>query len=814
MSDFWLDVRQSFRLLLKEPRFAIVATLILGLGIGATTAVFSVARAVLLRRLPYPESDRLVAVSNQFSTGLNLPLSQPEYRDYHDQATTMDAVAGFYPGTWVLSGTHPSVRADGAFVSSRLLELLGARPALGRLFVVADETPGRDHVVVLSHSLWRDRFGADSDVVGRAVRLDGSVFTVVGVMADGFVLPSDFQGQRPSQLWVPFFLDPSLDQRRNFRFIHTIGHLRATPAATAPRAAVEAAAISGSFHGRFPDNYPSTGYAFRVISLREELVGDTRPVLLILVAAVGALLAITCTNLAILQSTRAHARRGEFAVRAALGAGRWRLVRQLAVESVILSAAGGTVGMVLARVGVGGMLRLQNLPQVRGVNFDLSVALIGAAVSIVTAVLCGLLPARQGSRVDLAGVLKVIQAHGRERVTNRILMATEVALAVVLLIGASLLAKSLWRLGRVDPGIRTAGVVTFTTALPSATYDPDRATSFFEHAWKEMQAIPGVTQVAITDDVPLSGTQNGWTFYIEGRPVVPGNEGGSGDTRVVSPHFFSAIGIPVLQGRDFSDRDRAGSPFVAIISQWTADTYWPHQDPMGQRIRLFGTPVDQWITIIGVVGDVRNSRLETLRRGVYLPFLQFAALTARNPQLQRNTMTFVVRAHAELTGVLHSAASVLTLADPDLPVFDLRTTTDIVSHALAPPRFRTVLVSLFAFLGALLAALGVYGVVAYAAEQRGVELGIRVALGARAVDVRWMILREGLMEVLTGTVIGVFLAVGLMPVLARFLFGVTPRDPAIMVSVPLLLVVVSLLAGWGPARRAARLDPVAVLRSE
>ena len=804
MDSFWHDVRFALRTLAANPGLTAVALLTLALGIGANTAMFSVVDGVLLKPLPYPQPGELQVVwSTNPSKGYpRFTVSPPDFVDWKAEAESFEGLAAVDFNRVNLTGRgEPEVLAAG-LVSADFWQVFGVPLPLGRGFLPSEDAPGKGHVAVLSHSLWQRRFGADPGIVDQAITLDGVRYTVVGVAPPGFDTPND------RDLWLPLALEPDPSQR-GAHFLVVFGRLRDGVAPA--QAAIEMAAITGRLEKQYPDT--NTGVGASVVPLQENTVEDVRQALLVLLAAVAAVLLIACLNVANLLLARLTAREKEIAVRTALGAGRTRLVRQMLTESLVLALAGGALGTALAVWGTRALLAMNDdIPRADAIGIDGRVLAFTLAVSLGTGLLFGLFPALQGPGRDLHDALKEggrgNSGGGRARLARQGLVLAEVALALVLLVGAGLLLRSFANLQGIDPGFRSAGVLTLEVSPPEFKYEnEEQQSAFYGRLLERVSALPGVERAASAFPLPLDGSGFVLTYAIAGRPEpAPGNEPVAA-IRVVTPEFFRALDVPVLRGRAFGDGDRLGAEKVAVVIQSWARREFPGQDPIGQRL-TFDDPADadaEWMTVVGVVGDVRHRALsEDPMAEVYWSQLQ----------LPQRHATLVVEAAGDPAALTAAVRAAVREVDPDLPVYRVRTLDEVVAASLSSSRFNAVLFGLFAALALALAAVGVYGVVSYAVAQRTHEIGIRMALGAGHRSVVGMVLRQGMGTVLLGVAAGLVGAVFASRLLAGLVFGVSPRDPLTFALVPLALAAVALLANVVPAKRATQVDPMIALRRE
>ncbi|HEY7529426.1 MAG TPA: ABC transporter permease [Gemmatimonadota bacterium] len=816
------DLRQALRALRRAPGFTAAAVLTLALGIGAATAIFSVVNGVLLRPLPFPDPDRLVLLHERARPiGLDrMWVSLPNFRDWRERARSFEEMAAFNAGEAGLTGAGEPEQVRVAWSEGPLLELLGARAVAGRGLAAADDEPGAPAAVVLGHGLWQRRFGGDPAAVGSTVRLDGEPFTVVGVMAPGFAFPD--LADAGVEAWVttaPLVrADPDLLRRGN-HWLAVVARLR--PGATPESARREMLGLARALREENPDSFDD---GVDLTPLAEEVVGGARRPLLLLLGAVGLLLAIACANVAGLLLARGAWRGREIGIRAALGAGRARLVRQLLVESVVLALAAGAAGLLLANWGVEALLSLSpaSLPRLDEVGVDGRVLAFGIAVSTLTGAAFGLLPALHASRQDPAallgeGALRTTAGPRRARLA-RVLVVVELALAVVLLAGAGLLARSLSGVRGVDPGFDPRGVVLASVSLPTSVYaERERWVAFFDDVLERLRAHPGVTAAGVVTDPPLSGSGRQTGLRIEGAPQPPpGQQPPLTDIQVVSPGYPDAAGIQLVRGRTFEPADGPDAPLAALVDEVLVRRYWPDTDPVGRRLALdddeSGRP--RWREVVGVVESVKHYGVdldaerraggELVRPTVYLPHRQ-------EPE---SSMTIAVRTDGDPAAVVPVLREAVRAVDPAQPVGEVRLLRDLMADSLGPRRLHTVLLGGFAVAALLLAAIGTYGLVAQAVARRAREIGIRIAVGARDEDVVGMIVRQGAALATAGAAAGLAAALGATRLLEGLLFGVGARDPVTLAAVVSVLVAATLLASWIPARRASRIDPIEVLRSE
>ncbi|HMJ88051.1 MAG TPA: ABC transporter permease [Vicinamibacterales bacterium] len=804
------DVRYAFRTLRRNPGFAIVVLLTLALGIGANAAIFSVVNGVLLRPLPYRDADRLMVIRGDLKRpGLNdIPASAGEYVDYRDRSHAFEQVAAYDTVGFNLTGGGEPERVDGAIVSTTLFSLLGASAQVGRTLVADEDQPGRDDVVVLSHSLWTRRFSANPAIVGQTIPVDGRPAQVVGVMPAAFQFPD-----RSIEIWKPFLLDADAlsDNNRGSHGYTALARLKA--GISRQQAQADLNAVTAAFKADHPGNYRN-GFGATLRPLQEEIVGDTGRPLIVLLGAVAIVLLIACANVANLLLARAASRRKEIALRTALGASRGRLVRQLMTESVLVSAIGGLIGLGLAAWGVDLLIASapDSIPRIQEVGVDARVAGFTALVSLATGLVFGLVPALRASRAPLNDALKEggRAGGGVHGFAGRALVVSEVALSLVLLIAAGLLIHSFTRLQDVAPGFDSSRLLTFRLSLPESRYTTfQKGQSFFDEFFAGLRRSPGVRGVAAINALPFSGLGGSRSFHIEGREEKRPEDQTEEQLRIVTDGYFAAMGIPIVAGREFTDRDALNQPRVAVVNDAMAKKHWPHESPIGKRVS-FSTDEPHWYEIVGVAGNIKHRALEAADRPeLYVPYRQplFAGWTVR-------PMYVIARTSADPASTVAIARHEIARVDRDQPISDVRTMDERIGRSLSSRRFSMVLLALFAGLALTLAAVGIYGVVAYAVTERTHEIGVRVALGAQRRDVMAMVVGQGMTMTLVGTAIGVAASAALARLMSSLLFGVSAVDPVTFVLIPMLLIAVALAACYVPARRAMRVDPLQALRSE
>jgi putative ABC transport system permease protein len=810
------DFRHAARGLLRQPGFAAVAIVTLALGLGATSAIFSVFRAVLLAPLPYEQPDRRVMIWSRWVGWDKTWVSSAEARDYMTQARLVQDAAAWATGRVNLTGSGEPERVGAGEVTANLLNALGARPLLGRGFSPGDDASGNGApVVLLGHGLWTRRFGADPGILGRTILLDGRGYEVIGVMPAGFRLPTDYREDfaEPTELWVPLVLDTDPNNRGNHG-LYAAAAL--TPGATVAQASAELQAMAAAWtkQGLYPEAMRFEPFA---VSLTDEILAPVTPALVLVSAATLFLLLIACANVANLLLARAESRRRELAVRSALGAGRFRLLRPILAETFLLAGAGGALGLLFAVAGVRllATLGLAAIPRAQEARVDFAVLGFAALATIATAFACSVVPALKASRLDLAGALKDGAGSvtiGRDRQRSRsALVVAEMALAVVLLVSAGLALRSLWALRQVRLGFDPAQVLTLRLSLPQASYaSGTQVENFYRDLVERVRHVPGVAKAGVVRSLPLAATIGDWGLDVDGYVETPGNNA-KGDWQVVSDGAFEALGERLVAGRLFTSADRAETQPVAIVNETMARRYWKDGAAIGGRLRMGSDASRPWITVVGIVGDEQHNTLgETVKEKFYRPHAQFAQFGFDAPR----DMTLVARTQADPLAVLPAVRAEIARLDPALPVASVRRMTDVVSGAIAAPRFTGWLLGLFAATALTMAAVGIYGVLSYLVTQRTREIGLRIAIGARRGAVMRLVLGRGLVLSLLGVGLGLLAALFAGRLMQGILFGIPPRDPTTFVGVPLLLTAVALAASLIPALRATRVDPIIALRAE
>ena len=812
------DVVYALRGMRRNPGFVVVAGLTLALGTGVNAAIFSIVHGVLLKPLPYAEPAGLVTVANRWDGTAVARLSDPEYLDYAEQSRTLDIAAMARSWVTVTGGAGEPQRLEAVYVSANTFRVLGRQPALGRGFLPEDERAG-SVPVILSHALWRERFGGDPALIGRSINVLGTPRTVVGVLPPDLVLPVNLVSSAEAAVILPLRLDRAASRhQRGAHYLTGIARLK--PGATLASASAEMDGIIARLAAQYPDEHDQGNFGVTVEPIRESFLGDSRPVLALLVGAVGLVLLLACANVANLMMARGEARRRELSVRAALGASRFRMARQLVTEALLLSLAATAAGLLIARWMLAGIVAAgpSALPRLSEVSLDATVLLFAAGLALFTTLLFGMLPAWQLSRTQAGEALKDGSRGGSAGARSHIrrgLVICQVALAVVLLVGAGLLLKSFARLLSVPSGVDPEGVLTAQISAPPARYPGlSEVVSFYSRLLERLSALPGVEVAGASTGLPLAVMSGDWGFDIEGRGRVNERRPGAADWYVVTPGYFEALRVRVVAGRAPQPSDTSTSPSVIFINEAAARTIFPGQDPIGKRVQLsqsrgFEQP---WRTIAGVVADVRQRGLDQpARTEMYIPYTQFMHFV---PNQQARSMTVVLRSGLPPEQLVSAVRGELRQIDPEIPVADARPMTDVMARSVASRRLNVLIIGAFALLAIVLAAVGVYGVMAYDVLQRTREIGIRVALGASRSSVLSLVLLQGMRLVLIGAVLGLAVAALLSGSVAGLLFEVAPRDVAVFASVALLLTAAGALASYIPAWRATRVDPLSALRTD
>jgi predicted permease len=809
------DLRYGARMLLKSPGFTLIAVITLALGIGANTAIFSLVNSILLRQLAFRQPEQLVWVDSRRIASGKYSFTLPDFIDYRDENQSLSGIAAYTPWSANLTDQGEPEQLQGLRISANAFELLGVEAVAGRVLATGDDAPGQQHVAVLSYGLWRRRFGADPQLVGKKLTLNGASYTVVGVLPPQFFFPTRI---RDVELAVPLApdADPLRGVRTSTNFLRALGRLK--PGVTREQAEVDLTAVAQRLRQQYPvANRQKLGVTLS--PLHEEVVGDFRLALWVLLGAVGVVLLITCVNLANLTLARATGRGREMAIRAALGATRRRLVQQLATESLLLALFGAGLGLLLAFYGIDLLLALSpaTLPRTGEVGIDFRVLGFTLALSLLAGALFGLAPAWQTTRVgfneELKGSGRGASGGKRQNRARSLLVVFEIALSVVLLAGAGLLIKSFLRLQAVNPGFEAENALAIRLSLPKTQYSNRAAvTAFYEKLRPRLESLPGVEAVGFVSALPLSGTSFSIPFTIEGRATSP-DEAQRADYRAVDAGYFRALKIPLIAGREFNGRDAAEAPPVALISQNLARLHWPNSNPLGSRLRINdNNQGPRPVEIVGVVGDVKHFSLD----GEPAPHIYLPVHQAHEDGVVwlTNTQYWLLRTTVDPLTLSAAARREIQAVDRSAPASNIRTMEQYLAASVAPRRFNLRLLTIFAAAALVLAATGLYGVISYGVAQRKRELGIRIALGARACDVLKLVTGEGMALAIIGVALGLMAALALTRVMEGLLFGVSATDPLTYMIIALLLMFVALLACYIPARRATKVDPLIALKSE
>ena len=807
MQTLWQDLKYAARMLIKAPAFTAFAVGVLALGIAANTSIFSFANTVLLRSLPYSNPDRLVMVWED-SSFIGFPVNTPAPGNFYDwkaQNRSFEDMAATTNNSFALTGGSVPEEVEAKEVTWNLFSVLGVKPALGRDFLPDDDRPGAAHVVVLNHSLWRDAFGSDEQIVGKTIELDGAKYTVVGVMPAGF----RFRDPKVS-VWVPVAFSDERRTTHSSHYLQVVARLK--PGVSLEQANADLGLIAKHLTEQYPDTNTHVG-AFAV-PLREDIVGNLRMAILVLLGAVGFVLLIACANVANLLLARATGRQRELALRMSLGAGRSRIIRQLLTESVLLAGMAGVMGLLLTVWGVGFLARFvpDGISAGAGSGIDARVFIFTLVVSMGTGILFGIIPALRVSGVNLSEVLKQAGARSGQgahtRRTRDVLVVVEVALAMILLTGATLMIESFSKLRQIDLGFRTDNVLSLRVPLPDPKYaEAGKRTAFYDQVLERVDRLPGVLAAGFVTWVPLTNRGGSWGFIIEGRPAPGPGETSDANTRVVTKDYLRAMGVTLKAGRLFDDRDRAAAPMVAVVNETMARQFWPGENPIGHRIKLGGFDSKRpWATIVGVTGDIHQMGIGVAARPEM--YYSYAQEDVFQPEY------LAVKSSGDPTQLSNAIRGQIWAVDKDQPVSDVTLMQTIVDEELSPKQMQAKLLGIFASIALVLASLGIYAVLSYAVAQRTQEIGVRMALGAQQRDVLKMVLGQGVALTLIGVAFGVAGALALARVLSTLLYGISATDPLTFVAVGATLIAVALLACYVPARRAMRVDPMIALRYE
>jgi putative ABC transport system permease protein len=816
MRNWMADFRFGLRSLRRSPGFAIGAILVLALGIGANTAIFSIVNAVLLRPLPYEDPSRLVQVwhvppAKSFPGITLFSVSPANYLDWQAQSTSFDSMAIYGGRSLTFGGKDQPEIVEASNVAPEFFSVLRARPLLGRIFTPDENRPGSNHVILLGYKFWRDRFGSDPNIVGRDITLDSQPYSVVGVMPEKFRFPSF------AEAWVPLgWTNEERAVRGNHNYL-VIARLKSGVDVT--QAKSELATISSRLEQLYPED--DKGWGATVVPLREQLVGDVRTALLVLLGAVAFVLLIACANVANLVLAKTLARRKEIAIRSSLGASRAAILRNILSETVLLSVIGGVLGFLLARLSLDVSLHLlsDRLPPFAEITIDTRVLAFTILLSVIAGVLAGLIPSLRFSRVDVNEGLKLGQSRGSSDSgggkTRNVLVVAEVALSLVLLVGAGLMVRTLLELRNVSPGFDSSKVLTMDLSVPRTKFPtPAAAINFFNEVLQRVRVVPGIESAGFIDALPLNGEGGSHQpFSIEGRPVLPMADQPEVDVRLISPGYLSAMHVPVVRGRDFADVDAAGRPGAALISESLARRFWPSEDPIGKHLTLTFVP-DVTREVVGIIGNVKLDSLDETRPvdAIYTPLAQVSV--PKGSTWRSFGLTLVARATSDPHRVTSAVTDAVHQVGPDVPVLEVLSMDEVIAKSVSPQRFNVLLLSSFAGLALLLAAVGIYGVLSYTVRRRVREIGIRMALGATGPDVLKLVVSDGMKPILVGVAIGLVAALALSRLIASLIFGVRPTDPLTFAAVSVLLVAVGIVANIVPAYRASRIEPVRTLRDE
>ena len=806
MDAFLNDIRYATRNLIKRPAFTLIAAITLALGIGANTAIFSSVYALLLKPLPFPELDRVVAVWDTYpSRGVRRnEVALPNYLDWRAQNQSFEQLALYSWWSVNLTGIDPPERIQGFRITANFLNTLGVKPIMGRDFTEEENQPGKESVAILTHDFWQRRFGGDPNILGRTITLDSIAYTVVGVMPEQFRYPAN------AEFYSPIALTPTLLGARQFNSFYVVGRLK--PGVSVQSAQADIDNITARLEQQYPET--NTGSRASVFPIVADTVRKYEMGIWMGMAAVAFVLLIACANVANLMLARASGRQREIALRAALGASRWRIVRQLLTESSIVALIGGALGVLIAVWGIDA-LRAANpgdaakfAPGWHQLGINLTVLVFTIALSLLSGLLFGLAPALEVSKPNLNDALKEgnRQSSGRSHRLRSSLVVAEVALSLVLLVGAGLFFRSFMTVFKTDPGFNPDNLLTMNLILPSAKYkEESQSVAFYTDLVQRVKAMPGVVSAAAVNFLPLGGSNASDAFLVEGAPEPKPGQENEGRYRVCTPDYFATMQIPILRGRAFTEQDKAGAPLVVIVNETLARKHWPGQDAIGKRIR-FHAPIDRapWMEVVGVIKDVKHELTIEVQPEFYLPHAQDVW----------RSMVVVARTTVDPASLAGSLRQNVWAIDKDQPVADVRTMVEVRAISVGLQQFNSLMIGIFALVALLLAAIGIYGVMAFAVTQRTREIGIRMALGARRTDVLKMVVMNGMKLAILGLVIGLVASWALTRFISTLLYGVEPTDPLTFSVVSLCLLAAAFLACYAPARRATKIDPLEALRYE
>ena len=809
MQGLWQDLKYGTRMLAKNPAFTLVAVIALALGIGANTAIFSVVNAVLLRALPYQDADKLVIVWEKSQRNDQNVANPANFMDWSEQNSVFTEMAAIADQNAVMVGDGEPEEIPSQFATTNLFSMLGVDALLGRTFTADDGKPDQPRVVVISYGLWQRRFGADPAIIGRKLNINRAEATVIGVMPAGFKwhIKKGSLTAKTAEMWAPWVITNEMRTRRG-RFMTVAARIK--PDVTFEQAKSEMNAIGARLEEQYHDF--NANWGVNVVPLRTQFTGELRPALLVLLGAVGFVLLIACANVANLLLARAAARQKEMAVRAAIGADRRRIIRQLLTESVLLAGLGGMAGLLLAWWGTDLLVSLspRELADLQQVSINVPVLGFTLGVSLLTGIIFGMAPAFEATRFNLHESLKEggknIGGGARSHRLRGVFVVAEIALALVLLVGAGLLVRSFFRLQSVDPGFNAKNLLTMRLSLPSRKYDSDRKRiDFFRKAVEDIRALPGVEAAGATNFLPFAGPHAGTLVEIEGRPKLPPGQGLTTGSCVTDLNYFEAMQLPLKRGRLFTEQEATEMRHVVVVNEEFARKNLPGEDPLGKRVTIYMKEDNVPCEIIGVVGDNKHSGLDKeIEPMAYWP----------HAELAYSFMTLVIRTRGDAASIAPAARQVIQQLDSEQPVADVRTMESLLADSVARARFSTLLLTVFAVIALVLAAVGIYGVMSYAVTQRTHEIGIRMAMGAQAIDVLKLIVKKGLTLTMCGVGIGLGAAFALTQIMSSLLYGVSATDPLTFGAISVLLALVALLACYLPARRATKVDPMIALRYE